>query len=213
MLSPVILHLSSCKNAFYTFNSRSFGSDFHEKLSGRSCLKEPFTKIWGDADCGNGYVESGEDCDTGGADSTCCDKDNCVFINSATCAPSNHACCDGATCQPVLKADEVECRSASEFCDIPETCNGVDINCPINLVRGAGAKCTSSDFGEGMCYGGTCITQSQKCSQAGSNYQDAPYQACPADQQKEDERNSGNFCKTLLCAPKSKPTTCFAFKG
>lgn len=35
--------------------------------------------------CGNGIVESGEECDTGGQDSACCDASTCKFKKGAVC--------------------------------------------------------------------------------------------------------------------------------
>lgn len=35
--------------------------------------------------CGNGIREEGEDCDTGGKESDCCDVKTCKFINHAVC--------------------------------------------------------------------------------------------------------------------------------
>ena len=142
---------------------------------------------------------------------------NCNFKlkngKTATCSPANHDCCDAATCQALPAAAAKECRASSEFCDVAETCNGVSVTCPINLVRGAGAECEDPVHGSGMCFGGKCITHRGKCFASGSNYNDAPYQECPATLQKNDDRNKGNFCGTMLCAPKAKPNTCYTFSG
>lgn len=35
--------------------------------------------------CGNGIKETGEDCDTGGQDSACCDPKTCKFKAGAVC--------------------------------------------------------------------------------------------------------------------------------
>lgn len=35
--------------------------------------------------CGNGIKEEGEDCDTGGKESACCDPATCKFKTGAVC--------------------------------------------------------------------------------------------------------------------------------
>jgi hypothetical protein len=35
--------------------------------------------------CGNGIVEDGEECDTEGEDTACCDPNTCKFKNNAVC--------------------------------------------------------------------------------------------------------------------------------
>ncbi|KAJ1299918.1 hypothetical protein OPQ81_005359 [Rhizoctonia solani] len=47
--------------------------------------------------CGNGIVESGEECDCGGTagcdGNTCCDASTCKFTANSVCDPSNEDCC------------------------------------------------------------------------------------------------------------------------
>lgn len=63
--------------------------------AGFDCLKNVPTKIYPRPGCGNGVVESGEQCDCGPAefcDNPCCDPDTCMLAVNATCASG--ACCD-----------------------------------------------------------------------------------------------------------------------
>ena len=94
--------------------------------------------------CGNGNVESGEDCD-GGA---CCDE--CAFVpNGTVCDPEAGICdvaevCSGA--DATCPADEVAaagtlCNGAVGSCDVAETCDGVAVDCPANGFAGAGTVC------------------------------------------------------------------------
>src|SRR5438046_683137 len=68
--------------------------------------------------CGNGTVETGEDCDLGsalnGAAGSCC-KNNCTFASSTN-----------------------TCRAAAGDCDLPETCTGSSATCPAD---GPGPPC------------------------------------------------------------------------
>src|SRR5947207_902496 len=73
--------------------------------------------------CGNGTVETGEDCDLGsalnGAAGSCC-KNNCTFASSTN-----------------------TCRAAAGDCDLPETCTGSSATCPADGPRKAsGTACT-----------------------------------------------------------------------
>jgi len=56
--------------------------------------------------CGNGFVEAGEDCESG----DCCDVTTCLFESGGT-----------------------ECRASSGTCDPAETCTGSNRNCPVDL--------------------------------------------------------------------------------
>ena len=83
--------------------------------------------------CGNGIVESGEDCDPGiGTNSTCCDTATCKFTSGSVCDPSNSECCteqcsfapSGQVCRPALDPQ----------CDTAEVCTGTSAACPANKV-------------------------------------------------------------------------------
>lgn len=98
--------------------------------------------------CGNGIVESGEECDPGqGANSTCCDASTCKFTAGAVCDPSSSACCLD-TCQ-YAPSTQV-CRPAVDAsCDSSEFCTGNSSSCPSDLFKPNGTKYialyTSSD--------------------------------------------------------------------
>src|ERR1700722_3307790 len=79
--------------------------------------------------CGNGIVESGEDCDPGpGVNSTCCNASTCKFLPGATCDPINSPCC---TNQCGFAPATTVCRPAVDpQCDIAETCTGDSSACP-----------------------------------------------------------------------------------
>ena len=83
--------------------------------------------------CGNGIVESGEDCDPGkGVNSTCCDSKTCKFTKNSVCDPNSTPCCT-AQCQ-FAPARQV-CRPAKDpACDTPEVCTGNSSACPADIV-------------------------------------------------------------------------------
>src|SRR5881397_1627107 len=66
--------------------------------------------------CGNGVLNTGEDCDPGIPNSPCC-KNNCTF-------------------------DTRTCRDAVNECDLAETCTGSSATCPADAVKSAGTGCT-----------------------------------------------------------------------
>lgn len=83
--------------------------------------------------CGNGIVETGEDCDCGGeascSDNKCCDAATCKFTSDSVCDPSNEDCCT-STCQ--FADSSTVCRASTGSCDPQETCSGTAATCPTN---------------------------------------------------------------------------------
>jgi Disintegrin len=104
--------------------------------------------------CGNGIVESGEDCDPGiGVNSTCCDSKTCKFTNNAVCDPSSAPCCT-AQCQ-FAPASQV-CRPAKDpQCDTPEVCTGNSSACPADLFAPNGKSCGPNGL---ACATGECTS-------------------------------------------------------
>jgi hypothetical protein len=84
--------------------------------------------------CGNGVVESGEQCES--PFDTCCDSTTCQFKSSATV-----------------------CRSATGECDLAETCSGASAACPTDQKKANGTACTDTapaDCYAAACSGGAC---------------------------------------------------------
>uniref|UniRef100_A0A3Q0RVZ0 ADAM metallopeptidase domain 11 n=1 Tax=Amphilophus citrinellus TaxID=61819 RepID=A0A3Q0RVZ0_AMPCI len=125
---------------------------------GGSCLFNKPTKLLDPSECGNGYVELGEECDCGSlvecaqSGANCCKK--CTLTHNAMC--SNGLCC--RDCKYELRG--VMCRNAVNDCDIPETCTGDSSQCPHNVHKLDGYTC---EYGQGRCYGGRCKTRDSQC--------------------------------------------------
>jgi hypothetical protein len=104
--------------------------------------------------CGNGIVESGEDCDPGkGVNSTCCDSQTCKFTNNSVCDPSSTPCCT-AQCQ-FAPATQV-CRQAIDpACDSTEMCPGNSSVCPVDIFAPNGKSCGPNGM---ACATGQCTS-------------------------------------------------------
>ncbi|RXM96661.1 Disintegrin and metalloproteinase domain-containing protein 11 [Acipenser ruthenus] len=109
-------------------------------------------------ECGNGFVETGEECDCGSpveclkSGGSCCKK--CTLSHDAMC--SNGLCCQGCKYNP----RGVVCREAVNDCDIPETCAGDSSQCPANVHKLDGYPC---EAGQGRCYSGRCKNRDGQC--------------------------------------------------
>lgn len=99
-----------------------------------------------EAQCGNGIVEAGEDCDCGGTSgcgsNSCCNPTTCKFANNAVCDPSNEDCCT-TSCQ--FAGNGTVCRASTGVCDPAETCSGTSALCPANVAAPDG-KSLSGEF-------------------------------------------------------------------
>ncbi|XP_064088513.1 disintegrin and metalloproteinase domain-containing protein adm-2-like isoform X2 [Macrobrachium nipponense] len=123
------------------------------------CLKNIPTDTYRSV-CGNGIVESGEDCDCGIPElcrNPCCNPTTCRFAPRARCASG--ACCNTATCQP--HAAGKVCRAASDSCDLPEYCSGNSERCPDDVHKGDGSYC--GYYSQGHCYKGKCGAHDERC--------------------------------------------------
>ncbi|XP_073745228.1 disintegrin and metalloproteinase domain-containing protein 11 isoform X9 [Callorhinus ursinus] len=125
---------------------------------GGSCLFNKPLKLLDPPECGNGFVEAGEECDCGSvqecsrAGGNCCKK--CTLTHDAMC--SDGLCCRRCKYEP----RGVSCREAVNECDIAETCTGDSSQCPPNLHKLDGYYC---DQEQGRCYGGRCKTRDRQC--------------------------------------------------
>ncbi|KAL7795201.1 Metallo-peptidase family M12 domain-containing protein [Trichoderma ceciliae] len=129
--------------------------------------------------CGNGIVETGEECDCGGEqgcqNNTCCDAKTCKFKNNAVCDPSNEDCCTGQ-CQ--FASSGTVCRPSTGECDIQETCPGTAAKCPDDQHKADGDSCGS---GDGLkCASGQCTSRDRQCQVAvGTSADNSSTAACP----------------------------------
>ncbi|XP_073502480.1 disintegrin and metalloproteinase domain-containing protein 23 isoform X2 [Phyllobates terribilis] len=150
------------------YHSRRFSkcsiAEFKEFLSrgGGLCLFNRPTKLFEVTECGNGYVEPGEECDCGSRTTKhfiqdcfgdCCKK--CSLSNGAHC--SDGPCCN-TSC--LFLPREYDCRYAVNECDITEHCTGDSGQCPPNLRKQDGYACDSN---QGRCYNGECKTRDNQC--------------------------------------------------
>ncbi|CAO3591310.1 unnamed protein product [Absidia cylindrospora] len=125
-----------------------------------SCLQDPGTRpTTGLKMCGNGIKEDGEDCDSNGKDTDCCDAKTCKFKPGAKCDDYNDLCCD--KCQP--RPANYECRPSSGTCDIAEVCDGNSGHCPADKFKDDGSSC-----GDGViCASGQCTSRDLQCKNRG----------------------------------------------
>lgn len=99
------------------------------------------------SECGNGIVESGEDCDCGGtagcSGNSCCDPTTCKFTDNSVCDPSNEDCC---TSSCAFASSGTVCRASTGMCDPQETCSGTTATCPADATTpdGMNSCCNAS---------------------------------------------------------------------
>ncbi|MCC6849768.1 MAG: metallophosphoesterase [Deltaproteobacteria bacterium] len=142
--------------------------------------------------CGNGAVESGEQCDQGAANGTslsCCGP-SCQFVAvGATCRAVAGPCDVAETCSGAsgaCPADGVAsaatvCRASPGGCDPAEFCTGASTACPSDTIAGAGAVCRAS--------AGACDPE-EACDGVSS--------ACPADAKSTAPcRNASDLCDAV----------------
>ncbi|XP_008974540.2 disintegrin and metalloproteinase domain-containing protein 22 isoform X1 [Pan paniscus] len=134
--------------------------EYHDFLNsgGGACLFNKPSKLLDPPECGNGFIETGEECDCGtpaecvleGAE--CCKK--CTLTQDSQC--SDGLCCKKCKFQPMGTV----CREAVNDCDIRETCSGNSSQCAPNIHKMDGYSC---DGVQGICFGGRCKTRDRQC--------------------------------------------------
>nr|KAF6468845.1 ADAM metallopeptidase domain 22 [Molossus molossus] len=134
--------------------------EYHDFLrsGGGACLFNKPSKLLDPPECGNGFIETGEECDCGtptecvleGAE--CCKK--CTLTQDSQC--SDGLCCKKCKFQPMGTV----CREAVNDCDIRETCSGNSSQCAPNIHKMDGYSC---DGVQGICFGGRCKTRDRQC--------------------------------------------------
>eukprot|EP00062_Callorhinchus_milii_P016042 gi/632967069/ref/XP_007899768.1/ PREDICTED: disintegrin and metalloproteinase domain-containing protein 11 [Callorhinchus milii] len=129
------------------------------QAGGGICLFNKPSKLFDPPECGNGFVETGEECDCGNIaeciqpGNDCCKK--CTLTHSAMCSAG--LCCRGCQYEP----RGTVCRHSVNECDIAETCTGDSSQCPWNVHKLNGYAC---DNEQGRCYNGGCKTRDRQCS-------------------------------------------------
>ncbi|XP_037319459.2 disintegrin and metalloproteinase domain-containing protein 9 [Pungitius pungitius] len=128
---------------------------------GGTCLKnQPSpSNVVGVAECGNGRLEEGEQCDCGKpaeCNNKCCDAATCQFTSGSACAQGG--CC--SNCQ--FKVAGTPCRESANACDIPEYCNGTAGFCPNDFYVMNGLPCQDPQAAA-YCYEGRCQTYDFQC--------------------------------------------------
>ncbi|XP_028015385.2 disintegrin and metalloproteinase domain-containing protein 25-like [Eptesicus fuscus] len=139
------------------FSNCSYAS-FMDTIASRNCMyvSSSTRHIFTFAQCGNGVVEEGEECDCGALHlcmkDPCCES-NCTLSAGAACAFGG--CCKN--CQ-ILPTGEV-CRQEENDCDLPEWCNGTSYHCPEDVYVQNGVTCK----GGGYCYEKRCNNREEQC--------------------------------------------------
>uniref|UniRef100_A0A3P8TZW8 ADAM metallopeptidase domain 9b n=1 Tax=Amphiprion percula TaxID=161767 RepID=A0A3P8TZW8_AMPPE len=141
--------------------SRCSAEDFERLVvrGGGVCLRnQPSqTDVVGIAECGNGRLEDGEQCDCGQpeeCDNQCCDPATCTFTRGSTCAQGG--CCNN--CQ--IQVAGTPCRESVNTCDLPEFCKGNSPYCPNDYYVMDGLPCENN---AAYCYEGRCQTYDYQC--------------------------------------------------
>jgi hypothetical protein len=128
-----------------------------------------------EAQCGNGVVNSNEDCDGG----LCCTR-ACKFVTAnticraapagATCAQADRCSGTSSLCYPSgPMASGTVCRAAVNVCDEADRCDGVSTAC-VDRKAPMGTTCPNlACESNSICDGqGTCIARSYDCPCAGA---------------------------------------------
>ncbi|XP_025085784.1 disintegrin and metalloproteinase domain-containing protein 17-like [Pomacea canaliculata] len=135
-----------------------------------------------DVPCGNGVLDTEEECDAGEESlknqDKCCNS-TCHLRESAQCSGFNKPCCKDCKIAP----QGTDCEYNFDLpCMESAKCDGVSTDCPSAVPKENGAVC----IGEGQCINGTCITKD--CNELGKKEKKF-YRACICD------RNVIDACK------------------
>ncbi|XP_007933253.2 disintegrin and metalloproteinase domain-containing protein 5-like [Orycteropus afer afer] len=132
--------------------------------SGLQCLQNhhtdmPVYKAPGRV-CGNGVLETGEQCDCGTiatcTHKRCCDPRTCSLKKGMICGSGS--CC---TQDCKIKPAGTLCReSIDKECDFVEYCNGINGLCVPDTYARNGQSC---DSGDGFCYNAVCRSFNKQC--------------------------------------------------
>lgn len=143
-----------------TFSECS-GNDFETLIrrGGGVCLKNmpSPSDVITVAECGNGLLEEGEQCDCGTPQectNRCCNAATCMFTPGSACAAGS--CC--SNCQ--IEVSGTPCRSSVNSCDLPEYCTGRSAFCPEDSYIMDGLTCENN---AAYCYEGRCQTYDYQC--------------------------------------------------
>jgi len=111
--------------------------------------------------CGNGLIETGEDCDCGTNRTCvdpCCEPNTCKFVGDATC--SGNVCCENCK----LSSTSTVCYTAKGDCEASVKCSGLSATCNFDLKdKAVGSLCST-----GNCNGkGVCTSLTSQCTSWG----------------------------------------------
>lgn len=62
-----------------------------------------------------------------------------------------------------LQFTATQCRASSNFCDLPEACDGKSEYCPDDIFRQNAEPCKTDDGSEAFCFNGSCRTHTSQC--------------------------------------------------
>uniref|UniRef100_H3CVB6 Disintegrin and metalloproteinase domain-containing protein 10 n=1 Tax=Tetraodon nigroviridis TaxID=99883 RepID=H3CVB6_TETNG len=149
--------------------------------------------------CGNGLVESGEQCDCGYSDQckdVCCYSANepegkrCRLQDNKICSPSQGPCC---TAECTFKGTTEKCRLDSE-CAKEGMCNGATALCPASEPK---ENFTSCNSGTQVCLSGVC---------SGSICEKHNLEVCTC-RTLDSKDEAAELCH-VCCMEKMNPSTC-----
>eukprot|EP00127_Corallochytrium_limacisporum_P007278 Clim_evm19s246 gene=Clim_evmTU19s246 len=121
-----------------------------------ACFIEPPEAV-----CGNGIVETGEDCDCGTTtDNTACMEvdpcchTNCTIRAEYECSPIADVCCEALNTQNQcqFKTSGETCSPETD-CSVSATCSGTAGDCPTATPKADGTECDGGAF---LCESGSC---------------------------------------------------------